>query len=202
MSSSRSPSLAQPRPFKTSSLLDLTVVALRSGPPPFDKPAHHPPGILIEASPFFESMFSLPQIPDDRKRKERDDAKYVGDTPVISVSEDNETLEPLPRFCYPGHDPELDKGELLYAVLEAARKYDMEEIAEKVSTQFVKYAEKYPFRLFALASSRCWTEEVKMAAKASLLYPVQTKYLEELDKVTSFFASQIERAISGVCLLL
>ncbi len=93
-------------------------------------------------------------------------------------------MEPLLRFCYPGHDPELDKGELLYAVLEAARKYGMEEIAEKVSTQFVKYAEKHPFRLFALASSSCWTEEVKMAAKASLLYPVQTKYLEELDKVT------------------
>lgn len=171
-------------------------MALRSGPPPFDKPSADTilrlsdvvdfcvrRDIIIEASPFFESIFSLPQIPDDRKRKEQDDAEYVGDTPVISVSKDNETLEPLLHFCYPGHDPKLDKGKLLYTVLKAARKYDMEEIAEKVSTQFVKYAEKYPFRLFALASSRCWTEEVKMAAKASLLYPVQTKYLEELDKV-------------------
>ena len=52
--------------------------------------------ILTIASPFFQSLFSLPQPKDQ------------SDVPTVLVSEDGRTLDILLRFCYPVKSPVVD----------------------------------------------------------------------------------------------
>ena len=96
--------------------------------------------ILAEASPVFESMFSLPQLPENRKRKERDEAEYRDGIQVVSVAEGSRVLDALLRFCYPVDDPLLPTLKVTCEVLEAARKYDMVYVVaqeERVKNAFI-----------------------------------------------------------------
>ncbi|KAF8983738.1 hypothetical protein BDQ17DRAFT_1437268 [Cyathus striatus] len=70
--------------------------------------------ILSVASPFFKSMFSLPQPPSD-------DVSL----PIIDVPEHSKALDPLLRYCYPVMDPVISDLTVLVDMLEAAMKYEM-----------------------------------------------------------------------------
>lgn len=62
-------------------------------------------------------MFSLPQSSD------------VSDVerPVVDLSEDSQTIDPLLRFCYPVNDPSFLPPDRLSDILGVAMKYDFTE---------------------------------------------------------------------------
>ncbi|KAG6330410.1 hypothetical protein ID866_8679, partial [Astraeus odoratus] len=61
---------------------------------------------LSLASPFFETLFDLPQPSEETSA----DTETIDGLPVIPMSEDSKTLDALLRFCYPctlAEDPAL-----------------------------------------------------------------------------------------------
>lgn len=83
--------------------------------------------LLIIASPFFESMFTLSQPAD----LEIVSFQCLKDSlPVVPLSESSEVVEALLMFCYPrwSQKPVLGTLEEIQDVLEAAIKYEMEDV--------------------------------------------------------------------------
>ncbi|KAG1725763.1 hypothetical protein EDB19DRAFT_1643905 [Suillus lakei] len=86
---------------------------------------------LSLASPFFETLFGLPQAPGGAADQEIKDGLAV-----ITVSEDSKTLDSFLRFCYPStlaEDPSFENLTDALSVLAAARKYSLDLIERKVS---------------------------------------------------------------------
>ncbi|KZT69333.1 hypothetical protein DAEQUDRAFT_273983 [Daedalea quercina L-15889] len=84
--------------------------------------------ILSEASSVFEGMFSLPQ-PTDAPVEHATEGK---DTPVVEVPENSRTLDRLLRHCYPMSRPALNDLKEVVSLLEALKKYEMDEVAKDV----------------------------------------------------------------------
>ncbi|KAK7696131.1 hypothetical protein QCA50_000776 [Cerrena zonata] len=114
---------------------------------------------LSVASPFFDTMFSLPQAPNDAK-----------DTrPVIDVSEAAETLEGLLRLIYPMTSPTIKSREQLVLLLDAASKYDVPVALESLSRLLTEpqYMSD-PVWVYATASRLDLEEAAKLASRHTL----------------------------------
>ncbi|KAL5531310.1 hypothetical protein ACEPAG_4187 [Sanghuangporus baumii] len=131
--------------------------------------------ILAIASPFFLSLFSLPQ-PEDRS-----------DVPTISVSEDSRTLDVLLRFCYPVKNPVVEDLSLAEKVLAAALKYEMEIVVQSMCRVLVseKALVTQPLRVYAIACQYKLAEESRLAAIATLRTPIEDVYVEELEALSA-----------------
>ncbi|TCD67399.1 hypothetical protein EIP91_012434 [Steccherinum ochraceum] len=127
--------------------------------------------ILMEASPFFNDMITLPKVGERRKHPESDDQEYRDGVPIIPVTEDSQTLDHLLRFCYPVADPEFRTAAEICKVLDAARKYLMDHAERLVLERFYKHVEREPLPLYALAIRHRWEKEIGFAAEAALRYP-------------------------------
>ncbi|OAX40160.1 hypothetical protein K503DRAFT_715035 [Rhizopogon vinicolor AM-OR11-026] len=129
--------------------------------------------MLVFASPFFESMFDLPQP----LKKNTDDETFDG-LDVIQVQENSRTLDTLLRFCYPAaiKDPNLEDMDEIEEVLEAAMKYGMEDVEESVRKIMVapSLVERNPLGLFAIACRHGFEPEARTAARYSLHHPLPT----------------------------
>ncbi|KAI0640804.1 hypothetical protein C8Q79DRAFT_1113943 [Trametes meyenii] len=79
--------------------------------------------ILIEASPVFETMLSLPQPPSGGS-----EANAATHPCVVELVEDAKTIETLLRICYPIMNPAVnrDPPEYIESTLGAALKYELE----------------------------------------------------------------------------
>ncbi|KAH9942678.1 hypothetical protein B0H21DRAFT_520642 [Amylocystis lapponica] len=121
--------------------------------------------ILSEASPFFETMFSLPQPAAD--------ASSPDSPSEIPVPENSAILDDLLRICYPVPDPPLDTIDRVRDVLAAAIKYDMEagKVACRKALQSASLLEQ-PLHVYAVAVQFALKEEAIMAAKATLRVPM------------------------------
>ncbi|KAG1834145.1 hypothetical protein EV424DRAFT_1341447 [Suillus variegatus] len=106
--------------------------------------------MLALSSPFFEAMFDLPRPSTDHCKDEMFDG-----LDVIWVSENSRTLDMLLRFCYPAavKDPGLEDINDVEQVLEAAMKYGMEDVEERVRKAMVtpSLLESSPVRVLAIA---------------------------------------------------
>ncbi|KAG5654176.1 hypothetical protein H0H81_006558 [Sphagnurus paluster] len=137
--------------------------------------------ILAFASPFFHSMFSLPQA---------GGSQGVDEKPIIPVDEDDATLDLLLRYCYPrwcSIKEEASLERLLYAI-QAAVKYQMEGVEKSIREELVatRFLEKEPLRMYAIALRHNLEEETRLAAKATLRLPVLGRqYFEELEYITA-----------------
>ncbi|KAJ8590971.1 hypothetical protein M405DRAFT_765595 [Rhizopogon salebrosus TDB-379] len=129
--------------------------------------------MLMFASPFFESMFDLPQP----SRKPTDDETLDG-LNVLRVSENSRTLDILLRFCYPAaiKDPVLEDMNDIENVLEAAIKYGMEEVEERLKKAIAAspLLESNPLGIFAIACRHGYVPEARIAARYSLHHPTPT----------------------------
>ncbi|PCH36303.1 hypothetical protein WOLCODRAFT_127005 [Wolfiporia cocos MD-104 SS10] len=119
--------------------------------------------ILAEASPFFESMFTLPQAASEH-------ATHAEDLPIIPCGDDDAALDTLLRICYPIPSPDIDKLVDLEQVLRAATKYDMEGATKHCTEQLVKNLHRSPLGIFAIACLYRLPEIARAAARASLEY--------------------------------
>jgi len=172
---------------------------IKQGPPPFNKPTadvvlrssdkvdfHVRQAILAEASPFFETMFTLPQLPENRKRKERDGGEYKDGVIIVEMAENAMVLDSILRFCYPVSDPKMKTLVDVCDVLDAAHKFDMEHAITLATRQFAVYAEVDPVRAYALAGLRHWEGEMKLAARLSLRLELPWDvYLPEMEKLSA-----------------
>ncbi|OBZ70346.1 hypothetical protein A0H81_09769 [Grifola frondosa] len=115
--------------------------------------------ILSTASPFFRTMFSLPQP-----------VASCPDIPVIAVTESGATLEALLRFIYPVADPPIETLDQLSLVLNAARKYELDFVVEALRKLLVspRYLRAWPLRVYAIATRHDLEEEARIASTATL----------------------------------
>ncbi|KAH9924414.1 uncharacterized protein B0H18DRAFT_1012086 [Fomitopsis serialis] len=172
---------------------------IRDAPPPFNKRAADVilrssdhvdfrvrQSILAESSPFFEAMFSLPQLPESRKRKERDETEYRDGIPIVDMSEGSRVLDALLRFCYPVEDPALPYLKVTCEVLEAARKFDMTYVVAQVKKQFLSRAAQQPLQAYIVAVTRGWVDEMREAAKCTLRREMRwDAYIPEMEQISA-----------------
>ncbi|KAF8448900.1 hypothetical protein L210DRAFT_3523410 [Boletus edulis BED1] len=126
--------------------------------------------LLALASPFFDSMFDLPQPQAHSPHEEM----YHG-LEVIPVTENSRVLDMLLRFCYPASVDKLhpEKAADIERVLEAAVKYGMEEVEERVRRSLLEPSilEKEPLQVFAVAYRFRCEPEARAAATCLLGQP-------------------------------
>jgi hypothetical protein len=140
---------------------------------------------LSLASPFFETLFGLPQASDGTSDQEMKDGLAV-----IAVSEDSKTLDSFLRFCYPStlaEDPSLDNLTEVLSVLAAARKYSLDLIERKVCQALTnpKVLETEPIRCFAIARNARLKHETITAARHNLRQPLIPLLFAEIDLITA-----------------
>jgi len=140
---------------------------------------------LSLASPFFETLFDLPQAPDGGGDQEMKDGLAV-----IAVSEDSKTLDSFLRFCYPStlaEDPSLENLTDALSVLAAARKYSLDLIERKVCQALAnpKVLETEPLRYFAIARNARLKHETITAARHTLRQPLIPAWFEEIELITA-----------------
>ncbi|KAG1860690.1 hypothetical protein DFJ58DRAFT_744413 [Suillus subalutaceus] len=120
---------------------------------------HHFKLILSLVSPMFDGMFTLPQ------------SKSELAVPVILVPEPSTILYPLLLLSYPsaGADPIFNNIDDASAVLEAARKYQMDaiiyRIGDLVAAQFLP---AHPLGVYAVSCLAGWEHHARTAAARSL----------------------------------
>src|SRR6267154_3816499 len=140
---------------------------------------------LSLGSPFFETLFDLPQTSDGAADQEMKDGLAV-----IVVSEDNKTLDSFLRFCYPStlaEDPSLENLTDVLSVLAAARKYSLDLIERKVCQALVnpKVLETESLRCFAIARNARLKHETITAARHTLRQPLIPAWFEEIELITA-----------------
>jgi hypothetical protein len=115
--------------------------------------------ILSKSSPFFKSMFSLPQ-PDYGSSEKR---------PVVNVTENSRTINVLLAFIYPVKTEAILLNDAMDA-LSAARKYDMAAVSQRLYEKLAnsKVVQDSPVEVFCVAYSHKLGEAGRIAAKASL----------------------------------
>ncbi|GBE80623.1 hypothetical protein SCP_0303380 [Sparassis crispa] len=116
--------------------------------------------VLSKASPVFKDMFTLPA--------EKPAQISQLSIPVVSVTEDSRTLENLLRMCYPVAQPVLTRLEDVHAVLDAAKKYMMDQLVQGLKDALMAFATKEPFRVLCVAYSFRFEDETRLAAKGTL----------------------------------
>ncbi|KAG2075627.1 hypothetical protein BDR04DRAFT_1133247 [Suillus decipiens] len=140
---------------------------------------------LSLASPFFDTMLSLPQAPGGATDQEMKDGLAV-----ITVSEDSKTLDSFLRFCYPStlaEDPSLENLNDSLPILAAARKYSLDLIERKVCQALVnpKILETEPLRCFAISRNARLKHETITAARHTLRQPLIPAWCAEIDLITA-----------------
>jgi hypothetical protein len=140
---------------------------------------------LSLASPFFETMFDLPQDLDGDSDQETKDGLAV-----IVVSEDSKTLDSFLRFCYPStlaEDPSLETLTDVVSVISAAKKYSLELIEKKVCQALVnpKILETQSLGSFAIARSARLKNETVITAKHTLRQPLIPARFTEIELITA-----------------
>ena len=154
--------------------------------------------ILSLSSPFFKSMFSLPQPNEGVPEKHH--------PIVVDMSEDRTTIEALLTFIYPAvvsDPPEFDSLDKIMDAFVAAKKYDMAIASERLKQQFAqsKFAKDDPVIAFCAAHSRKLRDAARIAAMASLKYPMNldkvAEKLQHIDGVAFYQLYKFHRACSA-----
>ncbi|KIJ04570.1 hypothetical protein PAXINDRAFT_22135 [Paxillus involutus ATCC 200175] len=140
---------------------------------------------LSLASPFFETLFDIPQPTEETEEQETKDG-----LPVIPVSEGSNTLDALLRFCYPctlAEDPNLEELKDVVDVLDAAKKYSLDAIERKVGQALLnpKILKVEPLRCFAIAHRGQLRDETLLAARYTLRQPLIPSWFEEIELLTA-----------------
>ena len=120
--------------------------------------------ILSASSPFFKSMFSLPQ-PDATSISEKQ-------KPIVDLQENSKTIAALLTFIYPvvSVDTQPESLDDMVDTFAAAKKYDMAVVSQRLIQQFAKskVVQGNPVVAFCVAYSHNIEEVARVAAKASL----------------------------------
>lgn len=159
--------------------------------------------LLSLASPFFETLFDLPQPSEEKPG----DTELRDGLPVIPVSEDSKTLDAVLRFCYPytltekpslGHSKtrRSEKGVEIKDVasfednvkmLEAAKKYSLDGAEKAIRNALFSTInlETDPLRCFAIARQARMQDETILSARYSLRTSLVPDWFKEVEMIAS-----------------
>jgi hypothetical protein len=116
--------------------------------------------ILSLMSPVFKDMFTLPQ---------NGLQSGISSVPVILVTESSATLEPLLLLCYPAATPTFASLDNAKAVIEAAKKYDMQAVLSRAADLTIsQFLSTHFLELYALSCRFGWQHHAQAAATRSL----------------------------------
>ncbi|KAH9951049.1 hypothetical protein B0H21DRAFT_719242 [Amylocystis lapponica] len=150
--------------------------------------------ILAEASPFFETIFTIPQSPQsETSTGERgiNHEEYLG-LPAIRMVESSDVLESLLRLSYPIDDPILADAGDVGMVLAAAIKYDMLQAINITKQRLLGFIQETPLRVYAIA---CFHHLEKVAYTAASAVS-SNGYLQDTVPPTIYIA-EMERITAG-----
>ncbi|KAI5992322.1 hypothetical protein F5J12DRAFT_727057, partial [Pisolithus orientalis] len=141
---------------------------------------------LSLASPFFETLFDLPQPSEETNT----DTGIRDGLPVIPVSESSKTLDSLLHFCYPctlAEDPVLNDFREIVDVLDSTKKYSPDTIQQAVNKSLFipKILETNSLHCFAITGCTCMQDKCELAAKCTLQEPLIPGWFEEVELITS-----------------
>ncbi|KAH9935967.1 uncharacterized protein BXZ73DRAFT_45408 [Epithele typhae] len=137
--------------------------------------------ILAEASPIFADMLGIPQP----NANESEASDSIDGKPVVLLTEDSQTLDPLLRLCYPTRDPELTELSDIRCVLGAAIKYEMDEAAELMKDLLRSFIATEPLRTWATACLLRLEDEAKAAATSLLGREIPAEAPAEFNDVSA-----------------
>jgi BTB/POZ domain len=131
--------------------------------------------VLVTSSPFFDSMFSLPQPPND---------ETVDGLPSVPVSEDAETLNSLISLLYPVSPEIPDADDNILALIAASQKYEMVAVQSLIRAEVSRRGLLSPegieaFRVYAVAYRQRLLPEVTTTAYLTLDHSMTFDYLGE-----------------------
>ncbi|KAG0709446.1 hypothetical protein DFH29DRAFT_1027855 [Suillus ampliporus] len=116
--------------------------------------------VLSLVSPVFKDMFTLPQ---------NGLQSNVLSAPIIPVAESSTTLKSLLLLCYPAATPTFDSVGDAKAVLEAARKYDMQAALSRAGDLIIaQFLPQHPLDMYALSCQFGWQHHAQTAATKAL----------------------------------
>ncbi|GJE90923.1 hypothetical protein PsYK624_070700 [Phanerochaete sordida] len=137
--------------------------------------------IIMTWSPYWEmQLLALEQEEAEtwRRKLQYDSAG----NPIIPVEEDSATLDALLRHVYPGDAPAPEGFAEAFALLAAARKYEVTTVVKLAKRSVAGLADTNPLRVYALAAARGWDHEMRTAARAALGHPMLPElYAQELE---------------------
>ncbi|KAI0065809.1 hypothetical protein BV25DRAFT_1596956 [Artomyces pyxidatus] len=115
--------------------------------------------ILSAASPFFQTMFTLPQP-----------HQSTSTLPTIPVAEDAPLLDMLLRFVYPIPDPTITTLDELVPLMGVATKYEMDAVIGRLRHILMSecFLTASPVRVFAIASRFELEAEARLASRHTL----------------------------------
>lgn len=107
--------------------------------------------------------------------------------PVVPMTEYSVVLDKLLRFCYPIRDPEFASLDELRPVIDAAKKYLMDEALQLLRTRLLAFASASPISTYAVAIRLGLEEEARHAARCSLEYAWDWDqiYVPELEDISA-----------------
>lgn len=163
-------------------------MVVRAAPPPFQ---HAKADIILRSSDnvdfrVFTLFLNLASSSFDTIIEQSN--QIEDDLPIVSVEENHKVLDMWLRFCYPSslaEDPVLDDFEDILPILEAARKYSLKRLEDKVREALKSRMEKEPLRCFALAMRGQLTAEATLAAVYTLREPLIPARFPEIDLITA-----------------
>ncbi|OCB91212.1 hypothetical protein A7U60_g1559 [Sanghuangporus baumii] len=148
--------------------------------------------ILVESSPFFRDMFSLPQARPPTRSSTSGEEPELGcssSAPVVDVSEPSEVLDALLRLVYPGQDPDVKTLDEVSVLLEAAMKYDMTRAIATLRRILVSpsFVENEPVRAYSIACRHDLESEAQIASSYTLgINVLDNPPLEDLKYMTAW----------------
>ena len=120
--------------------------------------------VLAMSSPFFKTLLSLPQPPDD---------ELVDGHPIVALSEDASLLNSLISLLYPISPVIPSTYEKVFALLAACQKYEMDAVQSNIRASiklgiFPAPVKAQGFSAYAMASSMRLVPEMENAARLTL----------------------------------
>ncbi|KAK7677878.1 hypothetical protein QCA50_019190 [Cerrena zonata] len=124
--------------------------------------------VLKLASPFFDTLFSLPQpapAPVSDQDSTTEDEFSPEGLPIIPVPEESGVLDYILRICYPHPNPEqLSSLFLAERTLIAALKYEIEAVIEIARDDFIREGSKSPVQMYMFSCRQNLENEAQIAA--------------------------------------
>ncbi|KAK7042845.1 hypothetical protein R3P38DRAFT_2892380 [Favolaschia claudopus] len=133
--------------------------------------------VLSLASPFFNTMFTLPVEDHDKGGAAVDKG-----LPVVEVSESSELLDRFLRVWYPGAEMlvEFSGFEELQQIIELTlSKYDIQSVAPLLRHGLRHHLQEKSVTAFAIACKYDWADIARAAAKETLKHHISFLYLDE-----------------------
>ncbi|KAK7691600.1 hypothetical protein QCA50_004999 [Cerrena zonata] len=133
--------------------------------------------ILVTASSFFDTLFSLP-APSSNSTPNSDDSLSPEGLHTILIDEMSDVVDYILRVCYPHPNPPPPTSVLfLERVLTAALKYDISAVITTAREALVRAGTRAPVRMFMFSCQSKLEKEARFAADL-----LRKKYYPENDQ--------------------